>query len=444
MTLIELLVVIVILTTIVAAAIPIMAPAGDDRRLREASRGLNTFITGAQTRAIASGRPFGVALKRLGQDTNRAEDNGVCLEAFYVEQPAPYSGFDVNSRARVALYQPANSTWYDGLRPLVLIQFVTRDTGVAASEDGLPVGWDPDMFPDQTIRPGDVIEFGGTQYLLLADTADNDVKARFSNPPENTYFSNYTGRVGNSLQKAAQIVGMPINDTGQMVNITHDDYGADIATPTPDKEHTTFFTEPAPYKILRQPVPTSDEPHQLPEGAAIDLRASGVGINDYFYVRRMNDNSDGILIMFTPEGRVARVSYSQEPIGDEEEPPAFDRPVVENIYLLVGKRENAAPPQVDADPTLKSTSFNPAPNEEQMNKLRQPINWLSTTSRWIVIGSQSGRVVTVENAFVDPLAVIVASTQGINALSENSEELRNQQILAAREFTREMSQLGGR
>ncbi len=47
MTLVELLVVIVILTTIVGAAIPLMSPSNDDRRLREAARGLNTYITGA-------------------------------------------------------------------------------------------------------------------------------------------------------------------------------------------------------------------------------------------------------------------------------------------------------------------------------------------------------------------------------------------------------------
>src|SRR5262245_6267781 len=67
MTLIELLVVIIILTTVVAAAIPLMSPTNDDRRLREATRGLNTFILGAQTRALASRRPFGIALKRLSE-----------------------------------------------------------------------------------------------------------------------------------------------------------------------------------------------------------------------------------------------------------------------------------------------------------------------------------------------------------------------------------------
>ncbi len=38
---------------------------------------------------------------------------------------------------------------------------------------------------------------------------------------------------------------------------------------------------------------------------------------------------------------------------------------------------------------------------EEQDKLREPINWLNGSSRWVVIGSQSGRVVTVENAHVD-------------------------------------------
>src|SRR5262245_17054049 len=68
LTLIELLVVIIILTTVVAAAIPILAPAGTDRAQREATRGLNTFITGAQMRAAVTRRPFGIALKRLSSE----------------------------------------------------------------------------------------------------------------------------------------------------------------------------------------------------------------------------------------------------------------------------------------------------------------------------------------------------------------------------------------
>ena len=433
LTLIELLVVIVILVTIVAAAIPIMSPANDDRRLREASRGLNTFITGAQTRAIAAKRPFGIALKRLSQDSGNAEDNGVCLEVFYVEQPPSYAGFDANSRARVSLYEPANSNWYDGLRPLVLIQFVTRGNSVVGN-DGLPLGWDADYFPPGMVRPRDIIELNGTRYLLLSDSADTNVEPTFV-PPDNTYFASDTGKAAPA--KATQIVAMPVNDTGQLINIKHDDFGNEIGSPS--ATNVPFFTYPAPYKIFRQAAPTSDEPYQLPEGTAVDLRASGLGVNDYFYVLGTHDNAEGVIIMFTPEGRVSRLSYSQAP----NEPQPFDAPVVDNIFLLVGKRENVPAPPVSTEPTLDPSTFSPPITQEQLNEMREPINWLSGNSRWIVIGSQSGRIVTVENAFVDPLAVL-NDPQPLIIATPQSEEMRTRQILAAREFTREMAQLGGR
>ena len=97
-----------------------------------------------------------------------------------------------------------------------------------------------------------------------------------------------------------------------MLNVEFDDDGIGCATQpnlrsTPD---APFWTNPAPYKILRQPMPTSAEPFQMPEGTAIDLRASGVGRDDFFYVPDVRDNSQGILIMFAPEGRVSRVSFS--------------------------------------------------------------------------------------------------------------------------------------
>ena len=139
MTLIELLVVIIILTTLVAAAIPLLSPTNDDRRLREATRGVNTFITGAQTRAIA----LAPAVRRraqaaLARHEAAAEDNGVCLEVFYVEQQPPYAGFDATRgpawpfipirrhggpgagpiRARAATYQPTGSAGGLGSRPV--------------------------------------------------------------------------------------------------------------------------------------------------------------------------------------------------------------------------------------------------------------------------------------------------------------------------------------
>lgn len=434
MTLIELLVVIVILTTIVGAAIPLMSPSNDDRRLREAARSLNTYITGAQTRAIATKRPYGVAFKRLSQDTKRDKpgdlqnDNGVCLEAFYVEQQAPYAGFDANSRACVALHPNRPGT--------VLVRFVTRATA-GGTAPGLPVGWTVDLFPPGMIRPHDVIEINGTRYKLLPDNGTNDL----TNFRFDTVTKSFYEDTNPNDNKPVKIVAQPMNDSGQQINPRYDDNGNEIGSLSGStKPPSPYWALPAPYKIIRQPTPASDEPYQLPEGAAIDLRASGVGTGDYFYWPGLNDNSEGVIIMFAPEGRVERVSYSQYPNVAE----AFDQPVVDNIYLLVGRRENIAAPDAAVDPTLNSSEWAKATSDEDRAKLRQPLNWLGGSSRWVVIGSQTGRIATIENAFVDPAAVMANPQAPFTGASQSTEEMRAAQILAAREFTREMAHVGGR
>ena len=429
LTLIELLVVIIILTTLVSAAIPLLSPTNDDRRLREASRGVNSFISGAQMKAVQTQRPFGVAIKRLSKDTNSNtatndvhEDNAVSIELNYVEQPAPYRGYDRTSSAMVARH-PTRSGW-------VLIQFVARGNSFQQSMDQLSEGWDADLFPPNLIRPGDVIEVDGTRYLLLNPFSPSPTGwARVDLNNQGAYDASGSG--------AVRIEARPLNDTGQMLNVEYDDRGNRMRDlPTGSTPIAPFWTNPSPYKILRQPTPTSDEPFQMPEGTAIDLRASGVGTDDYFYVPTKHDNSEGIIIMFAPEGRVSEVTFSRLP----NNATPFDESVTDNLFLLVGRRENAPPPVVAKDPTLDSMELN-GKTEQQLQEMKEAVNWLRGESRWIVIGSQSGRVVTTENAFVNPQTII---TKYAPPLIEQSEELRNEQIKASREFAREMVQVGGR
>ena len=113
--------VIIILTTLVSAAIPLLSPTNDDRRLREASRGVNSFFSAAQMKAVQTQRPFGVAIKRLAQDTNTTtnaihEDNAVSIELYYVEQPAPYRGYDRTSSAMVARHPTSQRLGADPVR----------------------------------------------------------------------------------------------------------------------------------------------------------------------------------------------------------------------------------------------------------------------------------------------------------------------------------------
>lgn len=401
LTLIELLVVIIILTTIVAAAIPIMTPADDARRLREASRALNTFITGAQSRAISLNRPVGIALRRLSQNTLRDEDRGGCVQVYYVEQPPAFTGFDENSAVMVALKTGGNGQ--------VWLRFVVRGGGV----DPLP----PNMF-----RPGDIVKTNGTKYRLTDD-------------PTNSFLDNNGFYEANVGTPPGTLVAVPVNGTGQMLNVKYDDQLRELGTP--GAIDVPFYTSPASYKILRQPTPTSDEPYQMPEGTAIDLRASGVGVNDYFYWPGLHDNPHGVMIMFSPEGKVARVSFSVDGAPPRINLPPFDRPVVDDVYLLVGKRENV--PQIAAvdDPSLQTARVAAATTPDQKEKLREKLNWMQGGSRWIVIGSQSGRIATVANTFVDLPTVFISG-------NTDPEMLRRDQILAARELTRETTQSTGR
>jgi hypothetical protein len=200
-----------------------------------------------------------------------------------------------------------------------------------------------------------VIEVAGTRYELVPKTPTNDTRG-FSQIAidELGYFQ----EIPNSSAPAI-ILGRPLNDSGQQLNVRHDDRGLEIAS-LAGSSNLPFWSGPVPYKILRQATPTSDEPYQLPEGVAIDLRASGVGINDYFYWADENDNSLGVIIMFTPEGRVSRVQYSQSPPITEQ---PFDQPVADNIYLLLGKRENVPAPPVEDDISLSTADWNAATDE---------------------------------------------------------------------------------
>lgn len=91
-TLIELLIVMLILMMVTAAAIPLMAPAVQNRRMREAARLISSYFSSARSRAIETGRPVGVMIERFnGQN--------FALNLSQVEVPQPYSGDSSTSRA---------------------------------------------------------------------------------------------------------------------------------------------------------------------------------------------------------------------------------------------------------------------------------------------------------------------------------------------------------
>ena len=66
-TLIEMLVVVSIMMILVAAGASVFRPANDSRRIREAARSINVYLSSARNRAMETGRPCGVILRSFNK-----------------------------------------------------------------------------------------------------------------------------------------------------------------------------------------------------------------------------------------------------------------------------------------------------------------------------------------------------------------------------------------
>ena len=439
LTLVELLIVIVLVTTLVTTAIPILAPGGDTRKIREASRAINSFFAGAQARAIETGRPYGVAIKRLSADTGNADDNGAGVELAYVEVPPVYAGLNRTSRVRLTEVVTAGN-----IRQIQL-QFVFQ--GENAS-DGLPPGWDLDPVPAQFLRPGDTIWIDSALPYVLENgdgirtvrTPGGDFQADRAAPGDDTQsFFDSVGVPGfglaQTLSQQNRFYVIPAADfsrtqvvnrfrslpPGELFSVNlsprYDATGAELPPPealNPDSAvpaiagNPTFWTAPSPYQIFRQPVPAQSQPLQLPAGTAIDLAASGF---PDVALHRPNDAGldpadrralrDDVLVMFSPEGSIASVTHRDE-AGLLE-----TRNVTNSLALLVGRQE-LIPAERDEDGPATTSENNPIDlvayatrleDDETKEKFAR-YNWLNLDSRWVVIGAQTGSVTTVENAAI--------------------------------------------
>ncbi len=124
-TLVELLVVVTILMMLAAFAIPAMRPLTEGRRIREATRAIDVFITRAKIRAVEIQRPVGVEFQRMteidyGDPTDPTDDTVVfdqydaCNVLRVVEVPSPYAGNFTNSRvlAQDWTFLPTTGAFY--------------------------------------------------------------------------------------------------------------------------------------------------------------------------------------------------------------------------------------------------------------------------------------------------------------------------------------------
>lgn len=170
-TLVELLVVIFIMLAITAVTLPVIAPAMQNRDVREAARMIDVFINGARTRAKLNGHPYGVMIERTPGQPNAA------VTLSYCEQPDAYSGDFQGSGIRM-LGNGGFGTWVGPVTPMAGGYATQPNT--APSNDPLfkmgDMGWiqaktslagtGPCLLTN--IAPGDIVTVNGTQFRIWA------------------------------------------------------------------------------------------------------------------------------------------------------------------------------------------------------------------------------------------------------------------------------------
>lgn len=350
-TLLELLIVLTIMLMITGATLPVMLPALQNRRMREGSRLVSTFLSGARSRAIETNRPVGVMFERL---------NGLPMAAqlSYVEIPAPYSGDALNA-ALMLTVPPVSATLK-----------VSNSSGVDFSQ----------------IRYGDQIQFAGKGQLCII--ANDLTNSKFGQKADDPASVNWY---------------LLVNTPGGLVPFPN----------MPPSYDVSVSPNGVPFQIFRQPVKSSGSPLQLPEGTVVDLLNSGVGPLGVFPTTippvGMWSTTPPLIwnpvVMFAPSGRLDTVTG---PVG------ALQRPTGP-VFFLIGKREllpdvsrNQVDENVGPDPaalpnaamlyldsfwvsiSYQTGQVNVTENASNLGPLADPTNYLQNARTYAISGQAAG------------------------------------------------------
>lgn len=279
-TLLELLVVILVILSITALSIPVMAPAMQGRRMREGARIFTTFINAARNRAIESGRPAGVWLERMPNYPEAVSN------LYMAEVPPPYAGDFADSMV---------STFY--------INMSGRTAGAATSAASLPNATDrdfwnivvprtrttfftdswanPDPLEQTLVREGDQIKFEGRDRLYTLRVVETQVDGDNGAGGSRKWWYFLRGR---NCAATTGPEGGYTNERDQLNRYyirafdgqEHLGDGNDFVLTCNGLSTQNERTRPGlRYQIYRQPQRLLSGGVKLPEGIVIDLNFSG-------------------------------------------------------------------------------------------------------------------------------------------------------------------------
>jgi prepilin-type N-terminal cleavage/methylation domain-containing protein len=383
-TLVEMLIVIFIIVILTAASLKLITP-GEDRRVREAARAVNVYLSSARSRAIETGRPCGVIFHRAS-GTNFPSAATVLDQC---EVPPTYAGDVTNSEVLVGNYthRPDGYTYFADGR--IVLKVRIKDN----------------QFASNLIRPGDLIQFNGQGpfFTLVYDDPAGSLRTQppytnatpppaSMNPPTDPPINDFM---------PVDIKDNTLYDPNGYYNFKPSGLAVDAngwitshwLTVTLNQQETPvqalpwgFFSPsppfiivyPVPFVIIRQPVKTAAESLQLPAGSVVDLDFSGTEPKSPVSVSPPV-GSYYVAVMFSSAGAIDSFYENNTRFG-----------VSGPIYLLVGSRSRVRDFVAQPITTVPNKKYLPT----NLNELP---NWAELSSLWVMINYQTGLVSTDEN-----------------------------------------------
>jgi|688.fasta_scaffold10700_3 type II secretory pathway pseudopilin PulG len=333
MSLVELLIVIAIIVSVTAVVLPTLKESLKDQKITQASRQLQGMIDACKAQAMASGRPVGISLERLGGES--AELASSVIQVVRVEELPPYTG-DFQDAGAFLEFLPNNATFS-------LAMISQRDAmglmNIAGSGDYISFGDLDERFEIKAIGP-----------------------ASFQPP-------------GGILEPFFQV---------EFFN----GYGQSPFPPLLYKDSKNRKVK-VPFRLYRRPVRNELFVLQLPKNICLDLSCSGFASSSALNAGGVefspkaisspnspqygaNIDFGPITILFAPNGNIWRVG-----IGARTVLPVND------VYLLMGRLDRVSPVN-ELSPYFQGTASTDG------NALQG--NLMSSDSLWIKISRSGGRV----------------------------------------------------
>ncbi len=284
-TLLELLVVILIMLSVTAITIPVVAPAMKGRQIREGARMLNTFLNAARNRAIESGRPAGVWLERMPGLREAS------INVHFAEIPPAYAGdfldssvesFIVNGNPAAGATGTMSGQFFNAPRT----DATCRDYWnviVPRSRTTMNVDcWaSPDPADQQVVREGDLFQFEGDDRQIPLKVVKMTIAGATSASSKDLWWYLYRGR--NCAWNAGP-------DGGYLPAASNRHWDGTYIINWFDRSHyvsgdTLRITTWMPmnpnvtglrYKIQRQPIKMQAGAIKMPDGVVIDLNFSSM------------------------------------------------------------------------------------------------------------------------------------------------------------------------